>query len=311
VFCPNCGTQNDSTATPCKKCGFKLSGITAPKFKGTMMLNSEQTVQELIEEHRRKQAQEAVAEKERRSSNPPPKRSPGSSAPPSSFGSTRGPVLQPPRAAPRGRMGGTMLGVAPQGGGVAPPVGVPARPPEVAAPPPSSDAAGEQARHDVSPSAEPARPEESPANPLAATSALPLVSPAPEASVDPGATDATPPAGDELPLAAVPSVEAPPVADTAARVEAVRVEAVRVEAVRVDAAAHEPSEPNLRAAETQPPRNRVVAATTALPAQLEPVATRDTSSAPSSIGPLDVVLIVCTFGLYGIVLWRKQRKRPA
>ncbi|MEY4550130.1 MAG: zinc-ribbon domain, partial [Pseudomonadota bacterium] len=33
VFCPNCGTKNDDTATPCKKCGFKLSGASAPKFR--------------------------------------------------------------------------------------------------------------------------------------------------------------------------------------------------------------------------------------------------------------------------------------
>src|SRR5690606_7212251 len=44
---------------------------------------------------------------------------------PSSLGGTRGPVFQPPRAAApaRGRMGGTMLGVAPQVGGYAPPQG--------------------------------------------------------------------------------------------------------------------------------------------------------------------------------------------
>ena len=53
MFCPNCGTQNDSAATPCKKCGFKLSGVSIPKFKGTMMLNSDQTVQELIDDHHR------------------------------------------------------------------------------------------------------------------------------------------------------------------------------------------------------------------------------------------------------------------
>jgi len=112
VFCPNCGTQNDSAATPCKKCGFKLSSVSAPKFKGTMMLNSEHTLQEQIEEHRRKQAQDGAGERVRRASEPP-----RSSMPP------RGPVLQPPRAVAgsRRRMGGTMLGVAPQAGGVAPP----------------------------------------------------------------------------------------------------------------------------------------------------------------------------------------------
>src|SRR4051794_26210259 len=43
VFCPNCGTKNDDTATSCTKCGFKLSGASAAKFRGTMMLNTDQS----------------------------------------------------------------------------------------------------------------------------------------------------------------------------------------------------------------------------------------------------------------------------
>ena len=81
MFCPNCGTQNDSAATPCKKCGFKLSGISVPKFKGTMMLNSEQTVAEMIEEHRKKQAQGAPADKPKvRASEPVSAELPGNLA---------------------------------------------------------------------------------------------------------------------------------------------------------------------------------------------------------------------------------------
>ena len=38
VFCPNCGTQNEDSATACQKCGFNLKGAAAPKFKGTMLM---------------------------------------------------------------------------------------------------------------------------------------------------------------------------------------------------------------------------------------------------------------------------------
>jgi len=157
VFCPNCGTQNDSSATACKKCGFKLSGVSVPKFKGTMMLNSEQTVQEQIEEHRRKQAQAGSGEQGRRASEPP-----RSSLPP------RGPVLQPPRVVvgSKRRMGGTMLGVAPQAGGIIPP--------DVAA---ARAAPAEPLRADT-PGVE-APPPSAPADPLASTEELPVTQPPP------------------------------------------------------------------------------------------------------------------------------------
>ena len=107
MFCPNCGTKNDDTATPCKKCGFKLSGTSAPKFRGTMMLNSDQSVQEMVEEHRKKLAEAGQT--------PAPAAAGGPTPPLPSVGSTPPKaVLQPPRAAlPKRRMG-TMLGVAPQ-----------------------------------------------------------------------------------------------------------------------------------------------------------------------------------------------------
>jgi len=115
VFCPNCGTKNDDTATPCTKCGFKLSGASAPKFRGTMMLNSDQSVQDLVEEHRRKLA-EGSADQE---SAEGPVTPPSPSAQPAPDGPKS--ALQPPRAGlPKRRMG-TMLGVAPQMGGITPP----------------------------------------------------------------------------------------------------------------------------------------------------------------------------------------------
>ena len=39
MFCPNCGTQNPDTALTCSKCSFNLKGASAPKFKGTMLMN--------------------------------------------------------------------------------------------------------------------------------------------------------------------------------------------------------------------------------------------------------------------------------
>jgi hypothetical protein len=69
---------------------------------------------------------------------------------------------------------------------------------------------------------------------------------------------------------------------------------------------------DLRSAQTQPPRNRAIAATAALPRQPAIARTREAGRAlPARMRLLDVVLIVCTFGLYGIVLLFKQRKRPA
>jgi zinc ribbon protein len=296
VFCPNCGTQNESAATPCTKCGFKLSGISVPKFKGTMMLNSDQTVQELIEEHRRK-AQGAAAEKIKgRVSEPAPKRVPGSSAPPSSLG-PRGPVLQPPRAAAptRGRMGGTMMGVAPQAGGVMPPAGArapaaplrtaPVAPPEVEPGRGDARAPGITARPEEH---QRALPDPGPADAWAGTAQLP--------QLDPGAADERPPQASApalkatRPLEAVPSSDEPAFSDPA-------------DGERASADAAEAPEPV---------RARAVALTAPLPQQPDRTASADLAEAARAVPPrlraLDLVLIVCTFGLYGIVLWLRRRK---
>jgi hypothetical protein len=321
VFCPNCGTQNDSAATPCKKCGFKLSGISMPKFKGTMMLNSDQTVQERIEEHRRKQAPGGAAEKSKgQASEPAPQKVPGSSAPPSSLSSPRGPVLQPPRlagSATRGRMGGTMMGVAPQGGALLPPRSVGhARPvPRDAGRP--EEAAEARAESDVAPIAAlaseaavegapgPSPGDAGPADALAGTLAMPSIAPAPEAVFEPVGVSSRSESDRQVartqPLAAVPTPDEPPTSD-AGGVEPIET--------GKEAAA----DPELRAADTQPPRNRAVAATAALPRPSEASVASPTvpsEPVPAGIRPLDVVLIVCTLGVYGVVLWFRQRKRPA
>lgn len=300
MFCPNCGTQNDSAATPCKKCGFKLSGISVPKFKGTMVMNSDQTVAEMIEEHRKRQGQGAPADKTKaRASEPAPRRNPGSSAPPSSLGGPRGPVLQPPRvAAPtRGRMGGTMLGVAPQVGGHAPPAGAaipsggPALPP-VPQPGTSSPSAAspESSQSPAAPSSEPSPPP--PAASGGAVEAFAGTAEQPQPELSPAAAPAA-----TRPLPAVPSAE-----ERAAPAES---------APEPAAAPHEPTPAPPRAVAVTAPLPQVPEASTAEESSAaEQPAPAVTSRPPSPprLQPLDIVLIILTCGVYGLVLWARQRK---
>ena len=298
MFCPNCGTQNESAATPCKKCGFKLSGISVPKFKGTMMLNSDQTVAEMIEEHRKKQGQGGTAEKSKaRASEPAPRRSPGSSAPPSSLGGPKGPVHQPPRvAAPtRGRMGGTMLGVAPQVGGHSPTRGASA--PGAPAPP-------------EAPSSQPSRSE-----PAVHSEAAPVTPPAPSPRAPEGLAATLETAAREP---AAPDAEPAPDAPKSAPVVDTRADGDP--SADADPAPDEAAAPADPAVEVAPAPARAVAVTAPLPQvseqpqppETEPTAALSSSKPPPArLSPLDIVLIVCTFGVYGLVLWAKQRKQSA
>jgi hypothetical protein len=288
VFCPNCGTQNDSAATPCKKCGFKLSGVSIPKFKGTMMLNSDQTVQELIDDHR-KQAQGGAQEraKARASQPPPPARAP--SVPPPSIG-PRSAVLQPPRAAggsAKRRMGGTMLGVAPQGGAVLPPQA------PVAAPAPQV------------PDVEPSRSEPIEASAGASATAAPDLPPPDEGPADPLAGTYQMPTSEPPTAASEPEPAAPratrPLAATAAPA------ATRPMAATADPAL--PAEPELT-------RGRPLAATAALPVQPEPVpasgaASPSRATLPPRLRPLDILLLICTLGIYAFVLRARRKKASA
>jgi hypothetical protein len=291
VFCPNCGTRNDDTATSCTKCGFKLSGASAAKFRGTMMLNSDQSVQEMVDEHRRKLAEGSAGQE---LANEPPVPAPSASPPPGSVpGAAK---LQPPRAGlPKRRMG-TMLGVAPQVGGV--------QPPATPTPPP--------------PSPVPAQPESSPRSapdPLGGTIAFAAVAPAARAAhpLTAGRTEAfpaAPPAESanpgHHPLAAgrTEAFEALPAAAPAATVnplaagrtetfaaEPARALAGRTEAFAAPRAEHEPAS----ASAAPPPR--------ADRDSLAPAA-----GLPQRLRPLDVFLIVITCGLYALVLWARQRK---
>lgn len=160
VFCPNCGSKNETTATPCDDCGFKLGGVTAPKFKGTMMLSSDQSVKDLLAAHN-----EGNHDPERE----PPLPASESSPPPSvRKGTMLGiPAIPRPRTDERRkRVAGTMLGVAPQEGGTDPKA--PLLAPSLA----SADAGIEKTR--VSPVSVP---------PVDATASIPVVSVTP-AGVD-------------------------------------------------------------------------------------------------------------------------------
>lgn len=293
VFCPNCGTQNDSAATPCKKCGFRLSGVSASKFKGTMMLNSDQTVQELIEEHKKKKAEgtsdssgKPLASSPPGAGSVPPKRSsvvPPPSGPPPSSGltGTPRPVFAPPRAgAPKRRMGGTMLGVAPQYGGVAPT--------DVTAPPPSVQV--------VEPSSEERTTSLGGSEPAAA------FTPAPE----------PPPSPYPLPLAG--TVGMPIVAEVAPTAAAASSpERPAVGRTQPLVAVSAPAEDHLHPNEDRP--GRVPAVTAPLPQHdggASDLVLEDPSPPPPRrIRLFEIALIVLTGGLYGIVVLLRQRKSPS
>ena len=282
MFCPNCGTKNDGVELPCKKCGFKLSGAAAaPKFRGTMMLHAEQSVQELIDEHRRKQAEEGeAAAAAAASSGLGPE---GSSTPTRAgaplfdmAGVPRAAPVQPPRAGLPQRRMGTMMGVAPQVGGV--------QPPEADALPAGTTPAPPEA----APTAEgvPA----SALNPLGGTVAVPVL-PFPTLAAGgllAGRTEAL----EAVPAAPLPAAE-PAVAEDA------------------------PGEPLLGsasavAAPSPAPRRTEPQGSIAPPARwTEPQGSVAPPARRRRVRPLDVFLILITFGLYGFVLLAQQRrKRP-
>jgi zinc-ribbon domain len=296
VFCPNCGTKNDETATPCTKCGFKLTA--APKFRGTIMLNSDQSVHDMVEEHRRKLAEAGGVQAPADGPGAVPGAPAGSGPPPSPSVAPKA-VLQPPRAGlPKRRMG-TMLGVAPQIGGVQPPEPTGSSSPSPTPPPVSPQTLASASVQVGVPSAP---------DPFAGTVAFGAVAPAAPAAaahpLAPGRTEA---------FAAVPA----PVAGALA--------AGRTEA---SAAAPPPVAPALVVGRTEalaavpeqvsdpvppgPVKGRTEAFG-ALPVQLDEVP----ESAPPEpvrrrrIHPLEIFLIVITFGLYGLVILARQRRPKA
>lgn len=294
MFCPNCGTQNESAATPCTKCGFKLSGISVPKFRGTMMLNSDQTVQELIDEHKRKQAREGGQEP----SAPAPAAAPqgvpapasSSVAPLSGLPGAPKSVLQPPRVAPgasKRRMGGTMLGVAPQVGGV-PPAAKETGSPAPASTPSPFPFPMPAAPSDVYTPPQPpiqAAPERSAAS-LAGTVAMPVVAP-------PATEEQSKPAVAAEPVLTQPLAGVTPVPQE---------EEPEQEA---------PPTPRVEQEETFPRRVQPTA-----PLEAQPLLAAESSAIDSdpkprarTLRPIEIVLIVATCGLYGLVLLFKPSEK--
>lgn len=125
MFCPNCGAQNQDTANACTKCGFALKAPgAAPKFKGTMLMMN---------------APPAQAKPQA----PVPAQAPPPGAPPPAAGPPQQ-AAGPAAAAPKPKLKGTMIGVAPPslgsnvGPAAAPPVVEPVPPP----PPPPPEFGG-------------------------------------------------------------------------------------------------------------------------------------------------------------------------
>lgn len=298
MFCPNCGTQNESAATQCKNCGFKLTGLSTSKFKGTMMLNTDQTVQDLIDAHKKKQAAGSSAEEQ---SGTAEKERPSSSRISSYPGAPKS-VLQPPRASSRRRMAGTMMGVAPQVGGFAPPAGNDARTPEPGASQSSRDSTtpAPGGAHEP-PSSEPGserRPRSTPPPaPVGTPPAPTAVSPRP----DPGtSSDAT--------AEAEPSAN-PRIAPTAAMPAIAEHESASARS-RLASDAGSPPSPELTRDSSAPQEPRGTAATVSMAARAEsPLARGELSARPRLVRPLEVVLILATCGLYGLVLLFKQRRQ--
>jgi len=278
VFCPNCGTKNDDTATTCTKCGFKLGGPAGAKFRGTMMLNSEQSVQGMLDEHRRK-LQEASAARE--SAEGPEGASP---APPEAVFKAAQPVGT---GAPKRRMG-TMLGVAPQGGGLQPPnfYGAPTPPlPSAVAPvPDGADAAsapdplGGTLAFAVPPAT--ATPAPSPAG----TPASPLAPGRTEAFAAPAVAPAAVAAGRTEAFAAAPEPIPGPLAAQRGRTEAFDATPPPIEQPSIE-------QPSIELA----------------PAPRPSAESYTPAGVPRRLKPLDVFLIVITLGLYALVLRARHR----
>jgi hypothetical protein len=287
VFCPNCGTKNDGVELPCKKCGFKLSGAGAPKFRGTMMLNAEQSVQELIDQHRRKQGEEGAADAlpaNEPGSGPDGSKpvSPRSGAPLFGMPGTPQTVMMPPRAGQPQRRMGTMMGVAPQVGGVQPPEDAP---PAGATPaPPGISLRQGSAAAEL--------------DPLAGTEAVPLppIPTSPPGALVAGRTEA---------FEAVHV--APPPAATAA---AMAPDPAWSQATSAAPAAPSPAPRRTEPLDSvAPPRTEPLDSVAPPARRTEPLDSVAPPAQRRRVRPLDVFLIVITFGLYGFVLLARQRRK--
>jgi hypothetical protein len=283
VFCPNCGAENKDTSAPCIRCGFKLSGVSASKFKGTIMLNSDETVQDLIEAQRRKLQEAKPAE-------------PGTPAPaavdPMAAGAADASGGVP---RPRRKLGGaTILGVAPQIGGFKGPAEAGTLPsPQHLTPTPS-------------PSAEPARsPSAPPADPNAPTEAM--------QAFTPGAGFGSTAIGGTAPQPVVPE---PPRGTQPLQQQSASPSKAPFQTQASPQAAFDAAAPNRTLPLQQAPEPPLDPANTTAPLPPQARAAADEASASSlppikkSISAGELLLVIATCGVYGVVRLLKQRKAP-
>jgi hypothetical protein len=310
LFCPNCGAENKDTSAPCVRCGFKLSGVAASKFKGTIMLNSDETVQSLIEAQRRKLAEAAALDAAAlnaaapeaaaldtaepagpNTASPPPPPDPNAAGPDANAGGV-------PR--PRRKLGGaTILGVAPQMGvaRAVPPSGTPEPRQHSPAPPAAAEAPT------ATQSAAAQRTSAPPADPHAPTEAMQAFTPA--------AALGSTAIGGTAPLAAGPeparvgtqplqqSLAAPFQTQASARAEvgiAAPNQTVPLEQVP------EPVVPDPAHATGPLPQNVRDAVEAARASSVPRI--------PKSISAAEILLVIATCGVYGVVRLMRQRKRP-
>jgi len=242
-----------------------------------MMLNSEQSVQEMLEEHRSKLAEAGTHQDP---TSGPPVLNPGSAPAAGATPPAPKSALQPPRAGLAKRRMGTMLGVAPQVGGVQPP-DAPA-----STPPPPPDLGSEAGRAGLA------------GHSLGAgrSEGFAAVPPGAAAVVSPLAAGRT---------EAFQQVSAP----TANPLAAGRTEAF---AAVAEAAAAAPARGRTEVFEaTSPsPATAVEPADRARTPSQPPESYHPAGVPRIRLRPLDVFLVVVTCGLYGLVLWAQQRHKP-
>jgi zinc ribbon protein len=299
LFCPNCGAENKDTTAPCIRCGFKLSGVNASKFKGTIMLNSDETVQELIEAQRRKLAENAAAE-------PAPVPAPTPAAP-TDPNAAPGADAAGGVPRPRRKLGGaTILGVAPQMGGfkTEPPGGTLESPQHS---PPAGAASGAQAA--TTPSPEAWGGSAPPADATAATEAMQAFTPA--AGLGATSIGGTAP----QPVRAEPA----PARGTQPLQQSAGPGGSPFQTQASPRAALESAAPNKTVPLEQfpePPAPGLGNSTGPLPAHtraaIDAEASRVSSLPPikKGISAGELFLVIATCGLYGVVRMLRQRKQP-
>jgi hypothetical protein len=298
VFCPNCGAENKETSSPCVRCGFKLSGVNASKFKGTIMLNSDETVQEMIEAQRRKMAEAAAAAAATDPTAVPPGNPNATPSPDAAAGGV-------PR--PRRKLGGaTILGVAPQLGGFK--AGSPSGTLESPQREPVAGSAPEPTPEETR-LPEPRRSSVPPADANAPTEAMQAFAPAAGFGATAiGGTAPQPitpepaPAGSTQPLQGSAAPSATPFQTQASPRAALDATPPNATVPLEQLPDLRPHEPETGAAPLPPHPSGGVEAEAERVSSLPPVA--------KGLSASEVFLVIVTCGVYGVVRMLRQRKQP-